>query len=165
MLVCADGHYHKAAVDRFWSWVAEEAFINILGARDMIPELVMALVPIIGATAATMAFLGIIVLIRDWDKKRAHQTISDLEMLASSGGEVFSGMPSNNVSSKDFSRFIVRAGQYRDWPLHVTDPYSGAKIDGAIHRALYYAEVFRAYGYVRGRWRVYQDKKRARSES
>ena len=75
----------------FWSWVAEEAFINILGAREMIPELIMAVVPIIGATAATLALFGAIDLLRDWDRRRAQKEIVDLERVASSGDSVFTG--------------------------------------------------------------------------
>ena len=140
------------------SWVAEEAFFNLMGVRDMIPEIVRAFVPIIGATAATMAVWCLIDLLRDWDKNHAKKVVSELESLVSSGRLVFSGVREGEIPKEDFYWFIVITGKYRNWPLQIKDRHSGADIRGAIDRAEYYAQVFRTYGYLRGRCRVFRDK-------
>ena len=46
--------------------------------------------------------------------------------------------------------------------MKIEDEHSGAKIRGAIDRSAYYAEIFRAYGYLRGRWKVFQDKRKGK---
>ena len=133
-----------------------------MGVRGMIPESVAGMVPFIGAVVGSIALFNTIDLLRMWDKKAAQKAISELETLTSSGDSVFLGISAGGIPRTDYHRFIILAGKYRDGPLKITHEHSGAKIHGAIERASYYAEVFRAHGYVWGRLQINRDKKRSK---
>ena len=127
----------------------------------MIPEVLLAFVPILGATAATMAVWMLPHLLREWDERRAKEVISELETLASLGQVSMAGVEKAKLPKDAYYQFLAKAGKYRNWPIKFKDPYFGAKINNVIDRSLYYAEVFRTYGYLRGRFHVFRDKWRS----
>jgi len=139
-------------------WIAEEAFINLMGAKDLIPELVKPLVPIIGATAATLAFVGLLGFVRDLDRALAKKIVADLEEFVRSGEEFFSGVKSKHIPRKASYRFTVLGKKHPKWTLVTEKNGVSSLTQTSIFRASYCAEIFRAHGYIRGRLRMWKDR-------
>ena len=142
----------------FLSWVAEEMFFNLMGTRELMPEILKAFIPTIGATAATVAVFGMLGLLRDWDTSLASRAISDLESFIESGESYFKGVRTLRPPRTEAMRFTVLAQKYMAWTANKV-PDGHSLDDTSLNRAARCAEFFRAYVYFRGRWKIYREMK------
>ena len=154
----------KGALTIAFLWIAEEAFLNLMGVKAMIPEVVKVFVPIIGATAVTLASVGLMGLVRDLDRSIAKKIVADLEDFVSSGEAFFSGVKSKRIPRKESHRFSVLGKKYPKW-TSITDKKGESSLTPiSIFRASYCAEIFRAHGYIKGRIEIWKNRQKS-SES
>lgn len=144
----------------FLSWVAEEMFFNIMGTRELMPEILKAFIPTIGATAATLAIIGSISLFREWDAALATRAISELESLVESGESFYRDVRRVRTPPRtESTRFAVLATKYIWWMTKPGDDLPSSLGDDFLNKAAHRAEILRTYGYFRGRWVIYRESK------
>ena len=138
-----------------------DLLLDLWGAKRLISELspiVGALLPPIGAglIAGTLTF--VFLKAREWNAYRANLIATELETYIESGEKFFGGVKANQLPIKPTGTFVVLSEKYKKWVVEIRQDGSPSWNIGSLNQAARIAAVFRAYGYLRGQWRIWRGK-------
>ncbi|MCY3736684.1 MAG: hypothetical protein OXG13_09810 [Gemmatimonadaceae bacterium] len=136
--------------------------LDIFGGRAILAAIhpvASVAVPLIGCSILGGATICVIRYAREWDSHVRYKTIRELERMIDAG-ETYRHLRENYRASSTLPwstilRWIVLAKKRAEWFSPQQDE-SGNPVpdEPALNRARRVVEVFRAYGYIRGRWKI-----------
>lgn len=140
--------------------------MNLSGARTVIEEnlpILEAVLPFIGAGILIIVSVAIVKFIKN-------QAIRELEDLITSGEELLAwgqafqsqlrsqpqSQPQLSLRHQPTLRYCILLNKYRHWLRESKDHPS---VDDSLRAAAECVETLRAYGYIRGRYRIWRERR------
>lgn len=139
-----------------WLGIAEEVFFNLLGVRDEMPKTVIAFLPLIGAIATVLALLGFADFLQDWARSMARKRIRELESFLKALARTHYGLDQLQVSVEVVARFQTLSEKHKGQVVESEDLPASRDYKQIVNRVALHVEIFRAYGYVRGWWKIHR---------
>ena len=138
-----------------------DLLLDLWGAKKLIANfspILAALLPIVGGGIIAGALSFIALKTREWDAYRSGLSAIELEEYIASGEQFFAGIKANQLPIKEAGTFVVLSEKYKDWVVRTDENGSHSWNAASLNQAARIAATFRAYGYLRGRWRIWRGK-------